>query len=806
MTSGGAAVDQTLKARKKVSPPQGLRALFASVYIVILLSVAAKATGIPRLDSTGIWFWSGVVLIILGSALIEPFFPTPADAVANATAAILTAIAFPSAQEAAALFGIHGSALALGRGLVVGYGVLVASLGLAVIAVRKEKGSPQNEGAAVVLMNKAVRSLGSARAVYSIVFLASAFATFEHDPYRLATIWVMWLIVVIVRPFEWLYRNLQQVVERNPSGAPQIKVVGMRNPGLVELESPDTKLLKPGCLVKVESAELEILHVARSMVGTWALAGLRSGVLPAFGSTGYRVGQASDPAIGYVDNGTDLRTLRFSVPATDDELTYGDVVTADSNGAAILYQIIEARIQSEIIEPDVTHSRFVVDAAKLGSWDSDRHRFVPNNWLPAPGCAVRRPAASSQTVSKASIGYVPGTAFAVEVDISMLVTHSTAVLGVLGSGKSTLARELMLRAAREQCRILVIDTTPEHANALKEFIGEEPGEIAHRVNAGIADALENRAQSPDLGGNRREFGNSIEEDVRAFLDSAELMRVYDLTKFKVHKQLGWKDKSGNADLADCTLPELTALIWEAVFRVLAAKGFTSSPRLWIVLEEGHHLIPETYSVSSKDDDKAVQRTAKIFLQGRKFGLGALLITQRTANVSKSLLTQCNTIFCFRAHDDTTANFLKDRAGASHVAGLPNLIDRRVLAFGRGIRSEDPLFIQVNDPAAIRAALFPMNSDPTDDEGETRAFAAGSADVIRTPSEPEEGEPSEPEAEPEEGEPGEPEEIDPWDEIEPEEIDPWDEIEPGEPEESEPWDPHYAAWGYAEDWEAEQTES
>ncbi|MCA1838179.1 MAG: hypothetical protein LC674_05285 [Actinobacteria bacterium] len=50
--------------------------------------------------------------------------------------------------------------------------------------------------------------------------------------------------------------------------------------------------------------------------------------------------------------------------------------------------------------------------------------------------------------------------------------------------------------------------------------------------------------------------------------------------------------------------------------------------------------------------------------------------------------------------------MRDRAGPSHVAALPNLPDRRVLAFGRAIGCEDPLFLRVNDPDRIRAALFP----------------------------------------------------------------------------------------------------
>ena len=46
---------------------------------------------------------------------------------------------------------------------------------------------------------------------------------------------------------------------------------------------------------------------------------------------------------------------------------------------------------------------------------------------------------------------------------------------------------------------------------------------------------------------------------------------------------------------------------------------------------------------------------QIALQGRKYGIGMLVIAQRTANVSKTILTQCNTVICFQAFDETIQN-------------------------------------------------------------------------------------------------------------------------------------------------------
>ena len=48
-------------------------------------------------------------------------------------------------------------------------------------------------------------------------------------------------------------------------------------------------------------------------------------------------------------------------------------------------------------------------------------------------------------------------------------------------------------------------------------------------------------------------------------------------------------------------------------------------------------------VSDKISQPLLNSIAQIALQGRKYNVGLLVIAQRTANVSKTILTQCNTI-------------------------------------------------------------------------------------------------------------------------------------------------------------------
>jgi len=95
------------------------------------------------------------------------------------------------------------------------------------------------------------------------------------------------------------------------------------------------------------------------------------------------------------------------------------------------------------------------------------------------------------------------------------------------------------------------------------------------------------------------------------------------------------------------------------------------PKVLLVLEEAHLLAPEwNFNPVPGLRDK-VNQTSQLVLQARKYGLGFLVVSQRSANVVKSILNQCNTIFSFQAFDETGFDFLKNYMGSFHVQSVPN---------------------------------------------------------------------------------------------------------------------------------------
>ena len=117
------------------------------------------------------------------------------------------------------------------------------------------------------------------------------------------------------------------------------------------------------------------------------------------------------------------------------------------------------------------------------------------------------------------------------------------------------------------------------------------------------------------------------------------------------------------------------------------------PTLFLLL---HTVIPEisTMGTSENASKATVNSIAQIALQGRKYEIGFIVIAQRTANVSKTVLTQCNSIVTFQELDKTTSDFLSNYMGRDYVDILPTLKPRMAIAMGKAFRSTAPMLFEV----------------------------------------------------------------------------------------------------------------
>lgn len=148
-------------------------------------------------------------------------------------------------------------------------------------------------------------------------------------------------------------------------------------------------------------------------------------------------------------------------------------------------------------------------------------------------------------------------------------------------------------------------------------------------------------------------------------------------------------------MVQLTPTEITRIVAEIALEVCST-SITDQARMCVVLEEAHSLIPEWNAVVSDGDKAATNGTAKAILQGRKYGLGCLVVTQRTANVTKTILNQCNTVFALRVFDSTGMEFLRNYVGDDYAGVLSTLEDRHAVVFGRASSCSDPVLVRLND--------------------------------------------------------------------------------------------------------------
>jgi hypothetical protein len=307
------------------------------------------------------------------------------------------------------------------------------------------------------------------------------------------------------------------------------------------------------------------------------------------------------------------------------------------------------------------------------------------------------------------IGYLPGTAYGLSVDPAALVTHNAAILGVLGSGKSFLALELIERMVGVGIKVVCLDLTNQYAQELTPYFNEIElsAEIAGLRAVG-QNGRTNVKQNVEEGGSTREFKQRLTALTEAFLapnQTERLIKIHHPAQFEVWRQDS-KQFQGNASMASLTPVEITRLITEACLDVVQQLGMTDDARCCLVYEEAHSLVPEWNSTAADSDRTACNGTSKAILQGRKYGLGCLAITQRTANITKSILNQCNTVFALRTFDATGIDFLKNYVGDDFAEVLSTLEERHAVVFGRACSIKEPVIIRLNDRGAFLTSARP----------------------------------------------------------------------------------------------------
>ncbi|RIW12520.1 ATP-binding protein [Algoriphagus lacus] len=408
--------------------------------------------------------------------------------------------------------------------------------------------------------------------------------------------------------------------------------------------------------------------------------------------------------IGYVWEGSTINKIKFNKLFSDElqkerGIGEGSIIQTEIANEEVLYQIIDARTDEESLEFKDTHGFTIGTAQKLGRYVAVSNELNTVKWLPE----IYTPIFLLDPLNVAYdsnnfIGKLPNTNYGIPIKTPHeLVTHNTAILGILGIGKSCLTFELLQKLlSTTDVKIFCIDLTNQYSRELPKYVSPTliqidfvPATLAS-LKAGNATGV---PANPATWGNEALYKTTIDTEIDAFIASDKRVITINPDMHNVSRPGSQFNITHKIDL---TPAEKVRLISERLIVKASLLGETSEARFLIVFEEAHSLVPEWNSIANEGDKNATNGTAKVILQGRKYGLGSFVVTQRTANISKSILNQCNTIFAMRVFDDTGKQFLENYIGSDYSNLLPTLEERHCIAIGKALKLKQPVILELND--------------------------------------------------------------------------------------------------------------
>lgn len=184
------------------------------------------------------------------------------------------------------------------------------------------------------------------------------------------------------------------------------------------------------------------------------------------------------------------------------------------------------------------------------------------------------------------------------------------------------------------------------------------------------------------------------------------------------KKLAILDLSGVPfEVLDITVGLITRFVYDSMFWGRHEPYTGKNRPILLAYEEAHNYL-------SKNDITSYSKTAveKIFKEGRKFGLGALVISQRPSEISETILAQVGTFIALRLTNSGDQSIVKNSAPDnlnSLINLLPSLRIGEAIIVGEAIKIPSRVRLKLNvprptsdDPKLVERwlASYPENKD------------------------------------------------------------------------------------------------
>lgn len=675
------------------------RFIIFGIFIIIFMAInyAFTKSVLPSTDTKDLWFYSGLAMTLFSILFIEPYYSSPKNVITNTIPLFLIFMSIKNSFDNQTFWWI---------GITIILSLLVFSM-MVMFLEDKNKSTDDWHNLWAEKIKKCVVLFGQGKVLYSSVFIVFLLTYYSIKDLYTLTLFGIWFIIVSINPKN--LTNTFSIGKRKYSKEALGTIFGVESNGifLVKIFDDKNNINKFDAVEFIYSFENNQLTSKGLIFDTYSLNSEKwAKVLELKKENIEGNSKILDTNIIYKTSNNDLRLndfvgivvenssigkIKFEYSKLNDNLEEGDLVEVKINEKIIYYQVIEGFTCSEVLESKNKSGFIRGEALQLGEWDNENLNFKKFGWVPKTNTPIFT--ANTETIEiktfaypEYQLGVIPNTHLPSVINLNEAVSHHIALIGVTGSGKSFLAREI-IRELQDDTKIICVDFTGEY---IKELASLNPISL---IDSTKLPEVEKHIADKETEANKGKYA-----------DKAKLLEYKNNIQSKLNDYIDAFIKSKDNQIALFELPELSNTAFILEFTQMFLEGVfnyakkNEGQKICIVLEEAHTIIPETNFLGDLGDygsTKAlVSKMSQIALQGRKYGVGLMVLAQRTANVSKTVLTQCNTIISFQAFDETSFTFLSNYIGKDLAQALPNLKQHHAVVTGKAIKSNLPMIIDL----------------------------------------------------------------------------------------------------------------
>lgn len=678
--------------------------LIIAISIFIITHCIIKRTPLPTTDTKDIWFYSGLGSMLFSLLFIEPYFTSPKNVLTNSLPLLLVFLAIKNNYRNDTIWWC-----------IFGFISLMAILSIISI-VLAECGKNKSDSHIVNKISNIIKNFvvkfGQGKVLYSIIFISTLLIYYggnniDDNIYSLIMFIFWFFVILLINPKNLNNSFSIKKKDKNIDVIGEIFAVQSNKIYLAKVFE-DKKNINKFATIKFKNFQDKILigfifDIYELNNQQW----IKICILEEISKENtqikdnittnivYKIENKDleiqiNNFVGIVSENSNILKINFEYSKKERDLEEGDLLKVEVGDKTIFYQVVNGITNSETLETKNKSGFIRGEAIQLGEWNSqtlnfDKFGWVVDMYLPVFKVSNIEKCSNKFIYPEYKLGVIPKTNIPSVINLHEAISHHIALIGVTGAGKSFLARE-MIKELMQDTKIICVDFNNEfirHFSYIENIVNGEHIEIIQKSIDNLIIEYE-------------KFANRQNKEAMTKYDKA----IRDNFKKSIQEFLESKDKNIShlelPDLVNTTaILEYTKYFFKVIFDMAKNKE-TNDKKILIVIEEAHTIIPEWNFIGSNDktSQRVINTISQIALQGRKYNIGFMIIGQRTANISKTILTQCNTMICFQAFDDTNFNFLGNYIGKDLAISLPSLKKYHAVVSGKAIKSNLPLIIDI----------------------------------------------------------------------------------------------------------------